>query len=72
MYSYLLVWRTYNRHLVDHGDKFWLVGPFDTDSNASAWAFDNNPHDNPCWQVIRLANAGAPVEVIPPFEPMPE
>ena len=34
-----------------------LIGPFVTPDAAVAWATDpaNNPHDNPCWQVVCLA-----------------
>lgn len=52
--------------------KFWLVGPFDTQANAAAWGYNpaNNPTDDPRWQTIELADAGAPVEIIPPTRPM--
>ena len=43
MSSHVLVWRT---------AEIWLVGPFDNDKAASDWAIRNNPHDNPCWQVV--------------------
>jgi len=58
--------------LVSRDDRFWLVGPFDTAANAGAWGHDpaNNPADDPRWQVLELANAQAPVEVIPPLQPM--
>jgi hypothetical protein len=34
-----------------------LIGPFATGAEASNWAMNpaNNPHDNPCWQVVCLA-----------------
>lgn len=58
--------------MVMRDTKFWLVGPFDTNSAAGNWGRDavNNPSDDPRWQTIELADASAPVEVIPPMQPM--
>jgi hypothetical protein len=58
--------------LVARHDRFWLVGPFDSNESAGNWGRDpvNNPSDDPRWQTIELADAGAPVEVIPPDRPM--
>jgi hypothetical protein len=59
--------------LVARDDRFWLVGPFDSEGNAAAWGSDpaNNPSDDPRWQTIFLKDASAPVEIIPPLQPMP-
>lgn len=40
-----------------------FVGPFESLDAASAWGFDpaNNPHDNPCWQVVDLEDTTVPV-----------
>lgn len=59
--------------MVMRDDRFFLIGPFDTGENAGNWGCDpaNNPHDDPRWQVITLTNPQAPVEVIPPLQPMP-
>jgi hypothetical protein len=58
--------------MVMRDTKFWLVGPFDTQDSAGDWGSDpaNNPTDDPRWQTIELADAGAPVEIIPPTRPM--
>lgn len=36
-----------------------LVGPFASHDAAAAWGRSpkNNPHDNPCWQVVDLPRA---------------
>lgn len=58
--------------LVARHTRFWLVGPFDTYENSSAWGVDpaNNPGDDPRWQTIELADPSVPVEVIAPTQPM--
>lgn len=59
--------------LVARDDRFWLVGPFATYETAGKWGSDpvNNPADDPRWQTIQIADASAPVEIIPPLQPMP-
>ena len=39
--------------------RIWLVGPFgsveeypECSERVMAWIEANNPHDNPCWQVV--------------------
>ena len=41
-----------------------LIGPFGSDLEASEWAVDpkNNPHDNPCWQVVHIFNTDVEVQ----------
>ena len=58
--------------LVARDDRFWLVGPFDSYDNAGKWGSDpaNNPSDDPRWQTIFLKDSSAPVEIIPPLQPM--
>ena len=58
--------------MVMRDDRFWLVGPFDSQANAGAWGSNpaNNPSDDPRWQTIELKDATAPVEIIPPLQPM--
>jgi hypothetical protein len=58
--------------LVARDTSFYLVGPFDSNDSAAVWGRDpaNNPSDDPRWQTIELADAGVPVEVIPPDRPM--
>ena len=47
-----------------------LVGPFGDNRLACRWARDrrNNPHDNPCWQVVDLEEPTMSVEA--PHEPV--
>ena len=55
-----------------------LIGPFGNARLACMWARDkkNNPHDNPCWQVVDLELAPGQdfplVEVETPYEPLRE
>jgi hypothetical protein len=57
MKSYIMVMRD---------DRFWLVGPFNSGEGAVDWIDNNNPEDDPRWQVLELADPHAPVEVILP------
>ncbi len=58
--------------LVARHTSFWLVGPFDTNDQAARWGYDpaNNPSDDPRWQTLELAAPSAPVEIMPPTQPM--
>ena len=58
--------------MVMRDDRFWLIGPFDTLEHAGTWGSDpiNNPSDDPRWQTIELRDAGAPIEIVPPLQPM--
>ena len=40
-----------------------LIGPFANETAAAGWGADvaNNPHDNPCWQVVDLLDSAIPV-----------
>ena len=40
-----------------------LIGPFETTEARLEWgnALYNNPHDNPCWQCVTLADPCVPV-----------
>lgn len=53
--DYVLVWRSD----VSPGS-IKLVGPFDTESQASSWGrvWQKAHQDNPCWQCIQLADPG--------------
>jgi hypothetical protein len=63
MESYILTWRP---------DKFWLIGPFADHDAAFEWTTSesSNPDDNPNWWIVAVAEPNAPVEVVPPTEPL--
>lgn len=54
--------------MIQRNTEFWLVGPFDTYEDSCGWGSDgrNNPHDDPRWQTIALADVAAPVRVMAP------
>jgi len=54
--------------VVMRDDRFWLVGPFPTQSAAADWGDDpvNNPDDDPRWQVLSLGDPTAPVRISAP------
>lgn len=55
--------------MVQRNDRYWLVGPFATEADAAAWGRATySLDDDPRWQTITLANAGAPPLVVAPAD----
>jgi len=64
--------------IVVRSNRFWLVGPFDSQKAAADWGaggdYDgprnttNNPSDDPRWQTIELAEVPAGVRVAAPAD----
>lgn len=52
--------------LIMRDEHYFLVGPFCSNDDAGNWGRDNNPSDDPRWQTIRLADAGARPPVYAP------
>jgi len=54
--------------MVMRDDRFWLVGPFPTQSAAADWGDDaaNNPDDDPRWQTVLLVDPTRPVLIRDP------
>jgi hypothetical protein len=59
--------------MVQRNDRYWLVGPFASQADAAAWGRATySLDDDPRWQTINLADAGAAPLVVAPASAEPE